>query len=186
MPNNNGLKETLEFVPNEDKKRQIAELMAQGFGYVCLDCHTVYKSPPQESGCSGGHGVQSMDMCRCGSDIFEKLEKVSCLKVVVKPVRGNLVFKKHHFKYCKCAVGEVWTGDADTECGAEYNLKLLGKRGDAKVFKCLKSGLTITILKSTRKEMTSPDERGCKYLCPIPTGEYLSGRFQKAAASNLR
>ena len=83
MVNNNGLKETLEFVPNADKVRQIAELAAQGFSHVCLGCHKVYKSPPQESGCSGGHGFQSMDMCRCGSDLFEKLENVSCLKAVL-------------------------------------------------------------------------------------------------------
>lgn len=153
------MKETLEFVFNEEKHKLIQELLAQGYCYQCLVCRRVCKTPLKEE-VSPGHFI---NMCSCGSDLFNKLEKISCVQAkVLPPVDGTLVFKQHHAKYCKCDVGESWTGDADTECWTDF--ELLEKDEEKKVFRCIKSNLKIIILKSTEEELKNPDEAGSRFL----------------------
>jgi len=142
-------------------RRRIKELIEKGYRYRCLACGMVYKTPRKEK-YEDGNGVRFIDMCGCGCDLFKRLEDIVCVKVIVKePVNGTLVFKAHHAKYCRCEVGEAWTGDAETECWAKFELLDDGIR---KVFICLKSGLKIVILKSTEEEMKNPDEAGSKYI----------------------
>ncbi len=156
------MKETLEFVLNKELQQRIKELIEAGYHYRCLACGRIYKEKRQEYR-EDGHGGCFVNMCRCGDrDLFQKLEEVSCLDVRVKPVGRTLVFKEHHAKYCRCMKGEIWTGDAETECDADF--ELLEDKGDKKIFKCLESGLKIVVLKSTKEELKNPDERGSTYL----------------------
>lgn len=162
------MKESIEFVPNQERQKKIEELIAGGYGYRCLKCNRIYKTSRREH-YEDGHGGRYIDMCCCGCDLFQKLEEVSCLDVEVQePVNGVLVFKEHHAKYCKCNVGEIWTGDSDTECWASF--ELLRDDDTEKTLKCSKSGLRIVLLKSTEEEMKNPDEVGSKFL-RIPTAE---------------
>ena len=155
------MRETIRFVINKETRRKILELIEKGYRYICIGCRTVYKEKGQEF-VEDGHGGHDMDMCRCGSDLFEELENIRWLDVKVKPVRKTLVFKEHHAKYCKCEVGEIWTGKTETECRADF--RLLKEKSNKKIFKCLRSGLKIVILKSTEGELKNPDERGSTYI----------------------
>lgn len=155
------MQETLKFVPDEAEQQKIKELIEQGYKYRCLDCNTVFKELRQEL-YEDGHGGRFIDMCRCGCDLFQKLEETSCLRREVKPVDGTLVFKEHHAKYCVCEKGAIWTGRSETECHPSF--KLLEEEDGKKVFQCLVSGLKIVILKSTEEELKKPDELGSSFL----------------------
>jgi len=155
------MKETLEFVLDEERQQKIKELIEQGYRYRCIKCNTAFKEKRQEF-YEDGHGGRFIDMCRCGCDLFQRLDEISYLRVEVKPVDGTLVFKEHHAKYCKCEKGKIWTGDAETECWPDF--ELLEEKGDKKVYKCLKSNLKIVILKSTEDELKNPDELGSTFL----------------------
>lgn len=159
------MKETIEFVKDEKIAERIAELLRDGNQSVCLGCSGVYKEKPKEK-YENGHGGTIIEICgACGSDLFMDLAEVSPLKTVVKPKNKKLILKEHHFKYCKCEKGEVWTGDATTECGAtpEFRKKI----GNNKLYYCPIGNMMILILKSTSQELTSPDERGSTYIRPI-------------------
>ncbi len=83
--------------------------------------------------------------------------------VEVKPFNnGTFVFKQHHFKYCECSRGEVWTGDGKTGCRAKF--EFIKKEGDKEFFRCRKSGLKIILLKSTERELKLPDKMGSKFI----------------------
>lgn len=49
------------------------EAIKEGFKYYCLYCGRIYKKVPQVE-YEDGHGGRWIDMCCCGSDLFEKLE----------------------------------------------------------------------------------------------------------------
>lgn len=155
------MEETLRFVENKKRKEEIKKLLEKGYLFRCLSCNTVYKEKKQEF-YNDGHGGRYIDMCSCGCDLFQPLEEMTCLQVELEPVDGVLVFKEHHAKYCKCDNGEIWTGDSETECHPDF--QFLEKKGDRKTYKCLNSGLKIVILKSTKKELESPDELGSAFL----------------------
>ncbi len=146
------MKETMEFIPDEKRKEKIRILIEEGYRWKCLGCGGVYKDRPEQM-YEDGHGGRYIDMCQCGSDLFIELKDISCENVEVGPVGGTIVLKEHNFKYCKCDKGEVWTGDAETECGAEGGFRLLEKSAGKKVFLCPKSGLKIICLKSTEEEL---------------------------------
>jgi hypothetical protein len=156
--------ETIKFVPNEIVAKNRDELISEGMRWICLNCGRCYRDKPKES-YEDGHGIRLLEMCRCGSDLFKKLNEVEILVPKVEAVNGKLVFKEHHFKYCRCKKGEVWTGDATTECGAtpEFRKKI----GNNKLYYCPIGNMMILILKSTSQELTSPDERGSTYIRPI-------------------
>lgn len=155
------MKETLEFVLDREKEEKIKDLIKKGYRYVCVGCGRVYKEKRREL-YEDGHGGHFIDICSCGCDLFKNLEELTCLAVKVKPVRKTLIFKEHHAKYCQCEKGEFWTGNAETECHAEFDL--LEHKGNKKIFRCLKSGFKIVILKSTEQELNNPDELGSTYL----------------------
>ncbi len=75
---------------------------------------------------------------------------------------GTLVLKEHHLKYCECEKGEIWTGDGRPGCRA--NFKLIKTEGDAKFFRCQKTGILLIVLKSSEKELKKPDEMGLKFV----------------------
>lgn len=162
MCDHGGVEESVEFVENPKRKEKVQKLIDEGYEYYCLKCHGVYKRPRREF-YEDGHGGRRIDMCTCGCDLFGRLEDVRCVSIKVKePEDGTLVFREHHAKYCKCHVGEIWTGDASTECWPNFELV----RDDIveKTFRCSKSGLKIVILKSTKKELEEPDEVGSSFL----------------------
>ena len=155
------MQETLKFVTDEARQQRIKELMAEGYQWRCLKCNTVFKEKRVEL-FEDGHGGRSLEMCRCGCDLFQKLSETTCLNVKVKPVDGTLVFKEHHAKYCECAKGKIWTGDSETECRPD--LKVLRGKSYPKTYRCSESGLKIVILKSTKEELSGPDELGSVFL----------------------
>lgn len=155
------MEETLKFVVDEARQQRIKELMGEGYRWRCLKCNTVYKEKRVEL-FEDGHGGRSLDMCRCGCDLFQKLSETTCLNVEVKPVNDTLVFKEHHAKYCVCDKGKIWTGDSETECKSDF--EALQNTCHNKTYRCLKSGLKIMILKSTEEELTKPDELGSEFL----------------------
>jgi|GEM_PF-2623615 len=155
------MEETLKFVLDADTNKIVKELIDKGYNYRCLGCNKVYKAKRQEP-YEDGHGGRFIDMCGCGCDLFQPLQEITCLEPEISPIDGVLIFKEHHAKYCKCNVGEIWTGHAETECHTEF--KLLEDEGDKKTYKCTKSGLKIIVLKSTEEELNKPDELGSKFL----------------------
>lgn len=155
------MEETLKFVVDEERQKKIKELMAEGYQWRCLKCNRVYKEKRVEL-FEDGHGGRSLDMCRCGCDLFQKLAETTCLNIEVKPVNGALFFKEHHAKYCECGKGKIWTGDSETECRPSF--KALRDREYPKTYRCSQSGLIIVILKSTKEELTKPDELGSVFL----------------------
>lgn len=155
------MEETLKFVVDEEAQKEIRKLMDQGYKWCCLKCGTVSKEKRVEL-YEDGHGGRSIDMCSCGCDLFQALEHMTCLNAEVGPVKGTLVFKEHHAKYCKCGKGAIWTGDSETECRADF--QTLRDKKYPKVYRCLTSGLKIVILKSTEGELQKPDERGSIFL----------------------
>jgi hypothetical protein len=163
------MKETIEFVDDLERKKKLEEFLKQGYRVKCLICGKIYKDTPRKW-YEDGHGGRNIEICSCGSDLFINLEEVivnRCKTVGVKPnADGALVFKEHHFKYCKCDKGKVWTGDAETECFQDGHLEFLELLldGGGKVYRCPKSGLKIIVLKSTEEELRRSDEMGSKYL----------------------
>ncbi len=161
-----GDKETIEFIEDVERKKKLETWLKQGYRVRCLGCGTVYKNTPEQP-YEDGHGGRNIRMCRCGSDLFIDLKELiahKCKTVKIEPVGETIVLKEHHFKYCKCRVGEVWTGDAGTECRAESDFELFMMwPNDRKVYLCPKSGLRIVVLKSTKEEREKPDEMGSKY-----------------------
>ncbi len=155
------MQETLEFVVNEKKRDKIMELIGQGYSLRCLGCNEMYKDLPGEYRFDG-HVERFFPECSfCGCDLFQSLKETVYLEASVKPKNGMLVFKEHHCHYCKCKFGKIWTGDAETECCAEF--EILEEDEKQRVCKCLKSGLTIMVLKSSKEEMQEPDEMGCTF-----------------------
>ena len=135
------MKESVRFVPNLRKQQLLKQFFEEGYRWRCLGCGRFYKEVPQEI---YNHGL--LDMCSCGSDLFQDIEEISIFDVVVDPpVSGALFFKENSFVYCKCPVGELKTGDASTECSAR--LELLEELKDRKVFHCTKSNLKLVISK---------------------------------------
>jgi len=154
------MEETIKFVEDEEAVKKRDELLAAGYQWQCLGCRLISKEKRRER-YENGHGSRMLDMCACGSDLFRGLAEIPCKDVVVSSVDGTLVFKEHHAKYCKCELGELWTGDSSTECQAGW--ESMGKKEGNKIYCCSKSGLKIIILPSTMKELTSPDEMGSSY-----------------------
>ena len=136
-------------------------MLQTGFRYICVRCHALHRKPRQEY-YDDGHAGRMIDMCSCGCDIFEKIENIPCLHVVVEPRDGVLVFKEHHAKYCKCSVGTLWTGDFSTECSPDFTL--LASEKNKETLRCNKSGMTIVILKSTEEELRTEDALGSSFL----------------------
>lgn len=67
--------------------KNLDELARQGGRYVCLGCYYPYHKKPEQFS-EDGHGGGYMEMCFCGSDLFETIEgfaklikgeKVECL-----------------------------------------------------------------------------------------------------------
>lgn len=48
------------------------EAIAKGYQVYCLECNTVYRTPPTEQ-YEDGHDGRRLEMCRCGSDLFGSL-----------------------------------------------------------------------------------------------------------------
>lgn len=145
------IKETIEFVPETARVKKIKQLMKENYHWRCDGCGTVYKDKPEIY--ERGQDCE-IPMCRCGSDLFTDLREILekwCVIVKVEPVNNEIILKEHNFKHCQCKAGEVWTGDAETECNAP--LELLVHRSDVKVYRCKKSGLKIVCLASTPSEM---------------------------------
>ncbi len=147
-------KETISFIPNKKREERIKKLIKEGYRWKCMDCGTIYKDKPEQP-YEDGHSGRSIEMCRCGSDLFVSLQEVleKCFVVIkVEPkIDGTIVLKEHNFKHCQCEKGEVWTGDAGTECWAKFDLLVV--YSDRKVFRCLRSGHRIVCLKSTKEEL---------------------------------
>lgn len=154
------MEETIKFIVDEKRQKKIKDLLAQGFVSRCMGCGQFFKKVRREF-YEDGHSGRFINMCSCGSDLFQKLKEVPCLNVKVEP-GGVLIFKEHHAKYCRCEYGQLWTGDAETECFSDF--ELLDEEDDQKLFQCSKSGLKIIIWKSTREELENPDELGSTFL----------------------
>jgi len=157
------MKETIEFIDNQKIKEKIGELLTDGYRWQCLVCGLVYKNKPQED-YEDGHGGRSINMCHCGNDLFGELKDISHKSVQVTPIDNMIVLKEHHFKYCKCEHGKIWTGDAETECWMMGRLSLIERTTNQKILECPKSELKLIILKSTKEELERPDEMGSKFL----------------------
>lgn len=151
--------ETAKLIPNEKRKEKIKQLISEGYKYRCLYCGTWYKDYRQ--------------FCKCGSDLFrdDKYELENCYNLEVSPHLRNgqnyLIFNESHVKYCKCNVGELWTGQAEYECGQ------LGKWEEIngpwtpfpmiKTYKCPKSGYNIEVHRCPQEEI---DQTGY-FLTPV-------------------
>ena len=48
------------------------EMIQEGMKYYCINCKKCYIHLPTES-YEDGHGGRVLNMCRCGSDLFAKL-----------------------------------------------------------------------------------------------------------------
>ncbi|MFH1956668.1 MAG: hypothetical protein ABIJ28_03415 [Patescibacteria group bacterium] len=147
------MQETIKFVLDEERKKKLKEFIKQGYKYKCLGCGMIYKVLPAEP-YEDGHGGRELKMCRCGSDLFKKLEDIDCRIPLVYQENGAIVLKEHNFKYCNCDAGEVWTGDAETECHAEFDNLGIDEL-ENRIFRCEKSGIKILLLKSTSEEMAN-------------------------------
>jgi len=49
------------------------EAITEGYKWYCLKCNTVFKDKPTQN-YEDGHGGRLLEMCRCGSDLFDKLD----------------------------------------------------------------------------------------------------------------
>ncbi len=146
------MKETIKFIPDKERKKKIKQMIKEGYRWRCGGCGIVYKDKPKTY--ERGQDCD-IEICRCGSDLFTNLKEILekwWMIIKVKPIKKTIALKEHNFKYCKCKKGEVWTGDAETECLADTNFKLIEKSPSRKIFKCPKSGLNIILLESTPKE----------------------------------
>jgi len=158
------VKETIEFIDDVALEKIVNKALNEGYRFKCLGCGQLYKKKPQES-YGNNNGKKSAPVCdECGCSAFIILKDIACKILKVKPDDGVLVFKEHHFKYCRCKNGKVCTGDDDSECSGIKDLKLIRETPDKKVFKCHLSELTIVILKSTKRELQKADEMGRKLI----------------------
>jgi len=57
----------------DETLKHIEKLGKNGGKNICLGCHKVYENIPKQN-YEDGHGGRMIDMCGCGSDLFEKLE----------------------------------------------------------------------------------------------------------------
>jgi hypothetical protein len=48
-------------------------LVEAGAKYICLGCHKVYQRKPEQE-YEDGHGGRDLEMCGCGSDLFEDID----------------------------------------------------------------------------------------------------------------
>ncbi len=62
-------------VDPEVTKEHLGELENAGGKYICLGCSRVYTVKPREE-YEDGHGGRYIEMCMCGSDLFDELSKV--------------------------------------------------------------------------------------------------------------
>ena len=155
------MKETLRFVPNPKCREGIEKLIKKRYRYQCFGCKGVFKKKRQEF-FYDGHTRRLIDMCVCGCGLFMELKDIVPSEVVVEPIDNKLIFKEHHAKYCRCHKGQLWTGRAETECWALCNF--ISEKNGKRTLRCIRSGLTIIILKSSEEELKSPDELGLTYL----------------------
>lgn len=145
------MQETVRFVLDEERKKELKKFIKQGYKYKCLGCGMIYKNRRKEW-YEDGHGGRFIEMCKCGSDLFIKLEDINCMVPEIEIIDNTIIVKEHNFKYCKCPVGEVWTGDSETECWADFENLSVDELGN-KIFRCEESGIKILLLKSTSEEM---------------------------------
>ena len=142
------MKETIEFIPNEKQEKIKNDLLEKGYQYQCLKCGFFYKEKPQEAYVHG-----HINMCNCGCDLFRNISEIKCIKIKVFSVAGKIILKQHNFKYCKCEKGELWTGDAETECSPCFQDIKRFKKGSTAL--CPISGLKLVCLKSTQEELNN-------------------------------
>lgn len=183
------LKETIEYVLNQDLVDNLEGLKKEDYTVGCLVCQTVYKSAPKTD-YENGHGGREITFCRkCNSDLIVSLDEVlenNCYEIKVSPIMidgiPTLIFKEHNYKYCTCEVDgkvyEVWTGKAETECrntllpGVSRKLELLSRGNNWAKFRCPRSMYNIVILKSSSKEKET-----CGYfITPVENWENLTVR----------
>lgn len=56
----------------EETKKRFEELKTNGANYVCLGCKRVYANKPTQWQ-EDGHGGGDLEMCSCGSDLFDSI-----------------------------------------------------------------------------------------------------------------
>lgn len=56
-------------------KKNLQELIEEGAKYFCLNCKKVYAKKPTQP-YETGHGERMLEMCRCGSDLFDSVYKL--------------------------------------------------------------------------------------------------------------
>lgn len=59
----------------ENNLKKLEEWKKEGYEWVCLGCHTVYKGKRQEW-LYDGHDGRYIDMCRCGCDLFDTIDGI--------------------------------------------------------------------------------------------------------------
>ena len=63
-----------EKVNAKDTIDNLMELERQGTRFVCLNCYRAYEKKPEEI-YEDGHGGRYLEMCPCGSDLFESIRE---------------------------------------------------------------------------------------------------------------
>ncbi len=58
----------------EESINLLESFKEKGYHEVCLGCNTVYKKKPKQD-YEDGHGGRCLEMCRCGSDLFEDINE---------------------------------------------------------------------------------------------------------------
>ena len=131
-------KETISFPDDKERKDSLLE----GYAYYCLGCGCLYKmNPGSEVKLDSDPGCVN-----CGGDRFGSLRK----DIVVFPRDEMIILKQHNFEHCRCYVGKLKTGKAQSECWASYNFEEF-QFGRFAI--CPKSGLLLICLNSTQEEL---------------------------------
>jgi hypothetical protein len=72
-------------------EKQISKLekfKGEGYTEVCIACRIVYKQVPTQH-YEDGHGGRDLEMCSCGSDLFNSIDKtISGLSEKLKNYKG--------------------------------------------------------------------------------------------------
>jgi len=51
----------------------VKEAISKGFVWFCMECNKVYREQPTRR-YEDGHGGWQIEMCRCGCDLFGRLD----------------------------------------------------------------------------------------------------------------
>jgi len=73
----------------ENNLKKLEGWKKDGYNYVCLGCHTVYKQKPERF-YEDGHGGRYIEMCRCDSDLFDTIDgTIVAIKSKIYKIKSN-------------------------------------------------------------------------------------------------